>query len=157
MKTNNTYYRAAVGAFIVNEDGRLMVILKHNYIDKWNIVKGGIEKGETELEALKRELREELGPIKYKIIIKSKIASAVIIPSSATDEYIGQARNHYWIFVSKYEKFQVPSEEVEKIKWIDIASGEIKKYFGIHDEDGVLQSLLPIEWEQVRKLVQKLF
>lgn len=152
---SNTYYRAAVGAYIVNGKGQLLVILKHNYVDKWNVVKGGIEKGETELEALRREVTEELGPIKYKIIAKSKVASVVANHDVASEDYIGQARNNYWVLVNEKEKIQVPTEEIEQIKWIDIEADQLKLYFGKHDEDGVLQILLPFEWEQIKKLVQK--
>jgi len=152
---SNTYYRAAVGAYIVNEEGKFLVVLKHNYVDKWNIVKGGIEKGETELEALKREISEELGPIKYKIIGKSKIASVVANPDVARDDYIGQARNNYWVLVEKDEHFNIPNDEIEQIKWINIDASEIKNYFLVHDEEGVLQTFLPFEWEQVKKLIEK--
>lgn len=151
----NVYYRAAVGAYIVNEKGQFLVILKHNYVDKWNIVKGGIGKGETELGALKREIIEELGPIKYEIITKSKISSVVANSDIAKEDYIGQARNNYWVLVDGKEKIQVPNKEIEQIKWINIEAEEIKKYFGVHDEEGILQALLPLEWIEVQKLIKK--
>ena len=150
---SNTYYRATVGAYVVNETGQLLVVLKHNYVNKWNIIKGGIEKGETELEALKREVAEELGPINYRVIAKSKIASVVANHDVAGEDYIGQARNNYWVLVSKKAKIQVPTEEIEQIKWINVEAEQIKKYFGIHDEEEVLQTLLPLEWAEIRKLI----
>jgi 8-oxo-dGTP pyrophosphatase MutT (NUDIX family) len=61
MRTIN---RNIVGAFIFSRDGKLVVgknIGGGAYADKWVIPGGGIEEGETEVEALKREVAEEIG------------------------------------------------------------------------------------------------
>jgi putative (di)nucleoside polyphosphate hydrolase len=55
--------RKAIGAFIVNKKGEFLIVKRkdqtgHMY---WDIIRGGIEKGEKPLETLKRELKEELG------------------------------------------------------------------------------------------------
>ena len=150
----DSYFRAAVGAFIVNNNGQMLVVLKHKYFDKWHIVKGGLERGETELEALKREIIEELGDIKFKILKKSMISSVVANSNVSGPDYIGQARNNYWVLVDSNQKFDIPNNELEKYKWIDIDCDQIKKHFGIHDEDGVLQTLLPFEWREVKKLLE---
>ena len=53
--------RREVGAVIIDEKGRVL-ILKRNpeRYEGWGLVKGGIESGETEHEALMRELQEEI-------------------------------------------------------------------------------------------------
>lgn len=148
--TESAYFRAAVGAFILNDQNHLLLVLKHGYGDRWDIPKGGINRGETDLEALARELKEELNLTEYKIIEKSKL-SLVKVKHKVdwnTPEYIGQAWNNYWIRVNQ-STFSVPNEEIEKTMWMDITKENIQKYFNVHDDEGFLATLLPIEFERI--------
>ncbi len=55
----------AVGAFIVDERERLLLLScpdKRRSPGKWEIVSGALEAGETLLEGVLREVREEAGP-----------------------------------------------------------------------------------------------
>jgi len=148
----NRIFRAAVGAFIFNQDEKLLVILKHNYVNKWDIIKGGIDfNGEDEISALKREISEELGINNFKILRKSMVPKVFVKPNFEwtnvqTNEYIGQAQINYWVFMDSDSKFSIPNQEIEQYKWIDINTESIKDHFNIHDAEGTYQNFLPQEW-----------
>lgn len=146
------FYRAAVGAFIINENSQILITRNFGHGDKWNFPKGGIEEGESETQALKRELHEELGVRNIKILMKSKISTIFMLPVDYIKEknlnHIGQAQNFYWVFLSKKEKIDISNDEVEEYKWIDIDSKEFAKHFKQHDEEKVIQTLLPLEFKE---------
>jgi 8-oxo-dGTP diphosphatase len=56
-----TIQRDIAGAFIFSKDNKILLGKTNVYADLWVVPGGGIEKGETELQALRREILEEVG------------------------------------------------------------------------------------------------
>lgn len=52
---------ATVGALIENDEGRVLMVKTHKWGHRWGIPGGKIEKGESSVDALRREIREETG------------------------------------------------------------------------------------------------
>jgi nucleoside triphosphatase len=50
-----------VGALILNSEGKMLLVKSHKWGDRFTIAGGHVEVGETLLQALKREIREEVG------------------------------------------------------------------------------------------------
>ncbi len=51
--------RPSSGGIVLGPDGRLVIVEQHG--NSWSFPKGGLEEGESELEAAVREIREETG------------------------------------------------------------------------------------------------
>jgi 8-oxo-dGTP diphosphatase len=62
MRLANTRFTATAGAIIFNQTGQIL-LLKHRFRagSGWGLPGGFIERGEQPIDALRRELREELG------------------------------------------------------------------------------------------------
>ena len=61
--------RNGVGVIILNSDNKVFVgKRKDNPVDKWQMPQGGIDEGESYLEAMKRELFEETSITSIKIL-----------------------------------------------------------------------------------------
>lgn len=61
MAKPSRYFRAGVGAVIVDDRGRVLMLERAGKRGAWQFPQGGLKKGETALEALLREIREEVG------------------------------------------------------------------------------------------------
>jgi putative (di)nucleoside polyphosphate hydrolase len=58
---DNPDYRANVGIMLVNRDHSVMAGEAYHYPGEWMMPQGGIDAGESPLQAMKRELVEETG------------------------------------------------------------------------------------------------
>jgi len=62
-------YRPCVGIMLFNQDGKVFVGKRIDQtVEGWQMPQGGIDKGETPIEAALRELQEEVGTDKAEII-----------------------------------------------------------------------------------------
>jgi len=55
------YPEPTVGALIVNPEGKILLAKSHKWFDKYTLPGGHIEVGETMKEAVRREVKEEVG------------------------------------------------------------------------------------------------
>ena len=64
-------YRANIGIVITNEKKQILLAKRYKQ-DAWQLPQGGIDKNETELEALYRELEEEVGLAPEQVSLLAK-------------------------------------------------------------------------------------
>jgi 8-oxo-dGTP diphosphatase len=86
--------------------------IKSSVFDKYFLVGGGIEKRETEIEALRREAAEEIG---FEIEILAKLGPATDYFYAALDQkYIAKVCNFYRIELAE----KIEAAVCDKLVWI---------------------------------------
>ena len=93
-------YRDNVAAIIINKDKKVLMC-EHAWIDgAWQLPQGGVQEGENEEEAIIRELFEELGSKKFKIIKKMDYKIKYKFPYYLKEKYRsdGQEQRYYLVY-----------------------------------------------------------
>lgn len=134
---SNLSYRKAVTGFVVDDDGKFLLIQNNVYKDnEWRSPGGGIKEGESEEEALMRELEEELGTNDFKIIKKSKHRDRY----DWSDEYVnmrgdwrGQIRTQFLVkFEGAKKDIKIDRNELKKAKWVKLS--EMSRYLNFDNQ-----------------------
>ena len=122
-------YRKGVGIFLLNSEKKLWIgkriDVKSTY---WQMPQGGIDNKETPMEAMRRELMEEVGIIKnYRILSESKEWLKYDLPKKLikmvwNGKYIGQRQKWFACeFLGDDEEIQTnkySNPEFDKWQWI---------------------------------------
>lgn len=116
-------YRKNVGC-VVFKDDKFLLLHKPDWPENhWKFPQGGIDKNETDENTAKRELLEELGTDKYKIIAKSKIERQYDWSDDAVEKagyrWKGQSQKFFLVeFFGKDSDIKLDAKELEKFKWV---------------------------------------
>lgn len=122
MKRGIDYIGVGVGAAIFNDEGRLFITKRgkkaKNESGTWEIPGGSVEFGETFEEAIKREIKEELG-IEIEILELLGIC----------DHIIPQEKQHwvsptYICRITKGKPKILEPEKCEEIGWFTLSEAE---------------------------------
>ena len=144
-----TIQRDIVGAFIFSADGRLLI--GNNgpdgvYPGCWFIPGGGVEEGETELEAVRREVIEEVGiDIREAEFIPIDLAQSG--SSAKTLKETGERVNVEMTFRNFRVDLPLPAAEIPIIHMDDFRDGEWVSLVSLDDRkyspsvEGVLSYL----------------
>jgi 8-oxo-dGTP pyrophosphatase MutT (NUDIX family) len=128
-----TIHRDIVSALIFSKDGKLLMGMKdpqHGgvYANCWHIPGGGIDKGESQLDALKREMLEEVD-----IDISSAKVALADDKGTGESEKTLKDTDEKVICIMMFYVYRVdmdknandikaePSDELVKLEWVDLA------------------------------------
>ena len=121
-------YRLNVGLIIVNNYGKVLICKRKNS-NQWQFPQGGIDEGESPIEAAKREIFEEVGikPSKIKVLGKIKDWVKYEIPKELSKKsfkkkgIVGQ-KQKWFIFKIKSEAcitfVNDPDNEFDDFAWV---------------------------------------
>lgn len=114
--------RRSVGAIIVNHKNQFLLQRRKDQLGYfyWDILRGGIKTGEKPLQALKRELNEELGIRKLIKIKRMNVIYSFEFPERMK-KIIGFDRQNVEIFFVDLgnEKIKIDGKEVFQIKFLN--------------------------------------
>ncbi|MGG5737369.1 NUDIX hydrolase [Bacillus cereus group sp. IBL03679] len=117
-----------IGAAIV-KDNKLLVVSKKKSPDHYMLPGGKLEDGEADLEALRRELQEEL---------QLEVVSSTLLGDFETQSMLGTESMFLTVYVVKITGEPTPDNEIGAYKWIPIDTQE-SEYLGT----GITKFTLP--------------
>jgi nucleoside triphosphatase len=112
--TGQVFPEPTVGALIVNKEGKILLVKSHKWFDKFTLPGGHIEIGETMVEAVKREAKEEVG-LDVQVGHLLLMQEAIFAP-----EFY---KKRHFIFIdfacrSKDEQVKLDQDELQDHVWI---------------------------------------
>jgi putative (di)nucleoside polyphosphate hydrolase len=121
------HFRAGVVAVVRRSDGWVMAFERSDLSGEWQLPQGGIEQGESPLQAVWRELREETGLSKEHVRLVGEHDAWTVYewPRGVRDsERIGQA--HRWFFFEPIDEAVEPTPDGREFRrWQWMAPGDL--------------------------------
>ena len=123
-------YRPNVGAIIKSRDGRILVGERADVAGAWQFPQGGVKKSESALEALSRELREEvsLDPKHFRVIESRGPYRYLFQPGRNKEGFDGQEQTYFLVELTASDSnVEAATEEPEfsQLRWIEPGEFEI--------------------------------
>jgi len=130
-------HRDIVSGYILSHDGKVLFGKKDPnsggvYRDCWHIPGGGVDEGETQLEALAREIQEEVGiPIvEAKVSLFDDVGKGTSEKTLTTGEIV-LCHMHFFVYKIELSKdacdiVVVLSDDLVEYQWVDQ-----KKFFDL--------------------------
>jgi 8-oxo-dGTP pyrophosphatase MutT (NUDIX family) len=103
--------KKTVGVRMLLMQDKKVLLVKHSYQQGWYTIGGGVEKGETPLEAMKRELKEEVGAT---LLNEPQLFSVYHSRNEKPDDYI------IFYVAEGCEQEVVHSDEITEQRWFPL-------------------------------------
>jgi putative (di)nucleoside polyphosphate hydrolase len=117
-------YRSNVAAIIQAADQTILIGERHDVRGAWQFPQGGVKKSESGLEALFRELREEvsLKPSHYRVIDSKGPYRYLFQDGRKKEGFDGQEQFYFLVQLTastSYVQIDTDDPEFSRIRWIE--------------------------------------
>lgn len=143
-------YRKGANALLFNNEGEVFIVQKTSYNDnEWDLPGGGLEDNETAEEGVLRELLEELGTSKFKVLYEGKNPYRFEWPQDVIERgfskrnkwYRGQEKSQFVIeFLGNKEEIKLQEEEIRDSKWV--LPEDLDQYLVFTNQYAVVKALI---------------
>jgi putative (di)nucleoside polyphosphate hydrolase len=125
-------YRPCVGIFLLNDAGKVFAGRRvDSRVEAWQMPQGGIDAGETPIDACMREMREEIGTNNAELVTQHDDWLYYDIPLPLADrlwqgQYKGQKQK--WMalrFTGSDADINIATEEPEFCEWKWLSPGDL--------------------------------
>ena len=118
------YLKKKVRAIVTNEAMQHLLVRPHGYDnDSWTFIGGGVETGETDIEALRRELKEEASIDYIQTIRKAKFVNWFTFSdefkAKKNFDYDGQFASYFHVTIPNDTIIKIQEDEVADFCWCD--------------------------------------
>ena len=126
MKPPSQYFRAGVGAIIIDGGGRVLVLQRSDIPGAWQLPQGGMEEGEEPSTAILREIDEETGISQNYLELIDEYPEPLVyeLPPEARSRKTGRGQVQYWFlfrFKEKESEIDISSsDEFTAWRWMSV-------------------------------------
>lgn len=150
---NNGLWHRKATCWIMNEKGEILLQKiakqKKNNAGKWTRIGGHIKAGETPLDGVIREVREEIGIKLKKENIRLLYIRAFEKPYKETGLHRYWSYNYFALVNYKIEEYVLQKEEVSEVKYMKIE--EMEKLVETNNQDYAF-----VKWENINDVIAEL-
>ncbi len=124
-------YRPNVAAILQNSDGHILICERSDIPGAWQFPQGGVDPGETDIQALEREMMEELSlsPGDYKVISKKGKYRYLIGEGKTKKGFHGQEQEYFLLQLLSAENainLETAEQEFKSCRWIEPAQFDLR-------------------------------
>ena len=117
-------YRPNVAAIIKRPDGKILIGERSDIAGAWQFPQGGVKEPETALEALSRELQEEISvePGHYRVIESNGPYRYLFLPGRTKESFDGQEQTFFLVELTASDSSIEPGAEKPEFshfRWIE--------------------------------------
>ncbi len=145
IESEGLRFRRKVRAVVLNENDEILLVRPHGYREgEWTLAGGGVEDGESPVEAMRRELAEELGVGLEAEIIELPVTNRFIYSAEHKEkrdlDHDGQDAVMFVCRIGKNTRLNLQAEEVADAHWF--AANDAEQAFPVPKQRDIFRECL---------------